>query len=63
MSLNAPIPAPTYSRERPRERCCARCRTPYNCGNTACACHTRLMPLETALTVAHTIAEHERNTE
>lgn len=20
-------------------RCCARCRTPYNCGNPGCACH------------------------
>lgn len=19
--------------------CCARCKTPYNCGNPACACH------------------------
>lgn len=22
-------------------RCCARCRTPYNCGNPSCACHLR----------------------
>lgn len=20
-------------------RCCARCRTPYNCGNKECRCH------------------------
>ena len=20
-------------------RCCAKCKTPYNCGNPACACH------------------------
>lgn len=31
---------PTYSPERKAQRCCARCRTPYNCGNTACGCHT-----------------------
>lgn len=21
-------------------RCCGRCKTPYNCGNKACPCHT-----------------------
>lgn len=21
------------------QRCCAKCKTPYNCGNPACACH------------------------
>ena len=26
--------------ETPRKRCCARCRTPYNCGNAECTCHT-----------------------
>lgn len=20
-------------------RCCAKCRTPYNCGNKSCSCH------------------------
>lgn len=63
MSLNAPAPSPTYSRERPTRRCCARCKTPYTCGNTACACHTRIIPLEATLAVATSIAEHERNTE
>ena len=23
----------------PVKRCCAKCRTPYNCGNARCACH------------------------
>ncbi len=22
-------------------RCCGKCRTPYNCGNKACTCHTK----------------------
>lgn len=25
-------------------RCCARCRTPYNCGNPSCICHARANP-------------------
>lgn len=25
----------------PPRRCCAKCRTPYNCGNTKCRCHGR----------------------
>lgn len=32
----------TYAPERTtarRPRCCARCRTPYNCGNARCRCH------------------------
>lgn len=41
MSLNTRPPAPTYSRERPKRRCCAYCRTPYNCGNARCGCHKR----------------------
>ncbi|GFL59247.1 hypothetical protein TUM15774_20980 [Neisseria gonorrhoeae] len=60
MSLNAPAPSPTYSRERPRTRCCARCKSPYNCGNTACACHARIIPVEAALAVAAEVAERER---
>ena len=23
----------------PVKRCCAKCRTPYNCGNARCGCH------------------------
>lgn len=23
----------------PVKRCCAKCRTPYNCGNARCVCH------------------------
>lgn len=22
-------------------RCCGRCKTPYNCGNAGCACHSQ----------------------
>jgi len=27
------------SRELRPGRCCARCKTPYNCGNEGCTCH------------------------
>jgi hypothetical protein len=27
-------------------RCCARCRTPYNCGHKECRCHNaRILPV------------------
>lgn len=48
--------APTYSPERQSQRCCARCKTPYNCANQACICHARVVPVETALAVAKEIA-------
>lgn len=29
------------ARPEPRaSRCCGRCKTPFNCGNKACPCHT-----------------------
>ena len=33
---------PPVSRDRtPKPRCCAACKTPYNCGNDACRCHEK----------------------
>lgn len=26
--------------EAPQRRCCGKCKTPYNCGNKACPCHS-----------------------
>lgn len=28
------------SQEAPQRRCCGKCKTPYNCGNKACPCHS-----------------------
>lgn len=27
--------------DRDPTRCCARCKTPYNCGNDLCPCHLK----------------------
>ncbi len=29
-------------------RCCARCKSPYGCANTACRCHTAAVVAEQA---------------
>jgi hypothetical protein len=36
-------------------RCCARCKTPYNCGNPGCACHAQA---NAAAAWAATLAEN-----
>ena len=28
------------SQEPPARKCCGKCKTPYNCGNKACRCHS-----------------------
>lgn len=39
-------------------RCCARCRTPYNCGNPFCRCH----PADPAVEAQRARIAHEAAT-
>lgn len=41
-------------------KCCAKCKTPYNCGNPGCACHAITGPAREAWAKA---AEENRNIE
>jgi hypothetical protein len=41
--------AAAQSKPRVLSRCCGRCKTPYNCGNGWCACHSQAR-LEAGLT-------------
>ena len=40
-----------------RGRCCAKCKTPYNCGNSGCACHADEKRQDPRQIIARTVAD------